>query len=106
MTFESQDIWHSHFRRVFIKQLLSAAAEGEGGVWKAGMGEAAGGKPPRVFDCAVCNLSVPYSWHGRRPKFGEQLVFVEDVYMTAKPRHLAVPLLTPRAPAAFNFLFV
>lgn len=51
------------------------------------MGDAAGGKPPRVFDCAVCKLSVPYSWHGRRPKFGEQLVFVEDVYMTATPRH-------------------
>ncbi|KAJ1492348.1 cysteine-rich domain-containing protein [Baffinella frigidus] len=49
------------------------------------MGDAAGGKPPRVFDCAVCKLSVPYSWHGRRPKFGEQLVFVEDVYMTVDP---------------------
>jgi hypothetical protein len=66
------------------------------------MGEAAGGKPPRVFDCAVCNLSVPYSWHGRRPKFGEQLVFVEDVYMTAKPHHLAVPLLTPRASVTYD----
>jgi hypothetical protein len=28
---------------------------------------------------------VPYGWHGRQSKFGEQLVFVEDVYMTVDP---------------------
>jgi len=32
-----------------------------GGSWKAEKGEAAGGKPPRVFVCAVCNMSVLYS---------------------------------------------
>lgn len=49
------------------------------------MEQRAGEKPPRVFECALCKLSVPYGWHGRQSKFGEQLVFVEDVYMTVDP---------------------
>ncbi|GAQ85900.1 hypothetical protein KFL_002600080 [Klebsormidium nitens] len=45
------------------------------------MSKASGGK----FRCTQCALEVPFEHFGRRPPFGEGVVFLEDAYTRRDP---------------------
>jgi hypothetical protein len=49
----------------------------------------------KYFTCARCAITVPYHYHGRKPNFAPQMIFLEDAFVAfdpyaAEPRPLCV----------------